>query len=290
MIEIINKKNYKNGLVKYNVSSDLFHLIVDDKEICFLRLGDFILVNKFINNRIIDKFDDERLAYYSNASTSYDDDLSKIYGLFNCDKTYLNYVSSGVYYSLSKELFSNSRSNLIREFDDLLDKGFNCGNKCVIECSRIQLEEMFNYDNYDSMYVFNSNGNFLFVGNKVDGVIINDKIVPSDEKIVELDLRKRQIDAIVSLDIKGSGEELSKITSRSIDEIKKLDIYGSSKFCKYKYLIITSNGGVFSVNWFSLKFVSTDKFLLSVYNIPVEDIEKDVRNSLCKVRKNKKPF
>ena len=272
MIETMNFNKSRDGYVKYSFNSDLFQLIMDDKKIVFLKIGDFVLINKFITNRVLNMFDDDRLNYYSKHFCEYDDDFRKLYGVFEFDKTYLNFASSGCFFTFDSQKFSKDKYNVVREFFDLCDYD----EERVYECGREDLKKLFNYNNYDSMYVFNDNGNFLFAGNKVDGVVLDEELVPSDEKIIRLDLINRRVNAVKD---GCSTMNVKEIGVRNIDEIEDVYIYGDDRS---RYFSVVSENGQFSVNMFSLKYVGKGKYILGVKKVNNKMLSND--DVKCKVK------
>ena len=266
MIKAIKEKYCKNNLVQLMSHSDVCQLIVNANEIILLKTNEQVLINKYTNHPSRSLFPyHEKEIHYLYGEEKYTE-------LFEYDKIYLGFTSSIQGYSLFKKYFFKGSNRALLYKESLpIDERIVTTNKKIL--TREETEEIFNNNNYDSIYVLNKNGSILYASNKKDGCIIDKKIIPSDEEIIEIDLSKRIFNHKITTifqKINGFEEENEIIQARDIEEIKNLDIYETfSVVSHFSHILITSKNGTFQVNWFSLKFLSKDRFQLEVQNIPV---------------------
>lgn len=189
-------------------------LIFDAEETILLKYMNKILINKYPFN------DNNNNNEYYNLLLDY-------------NKLYLGYRNNGEgiqffqYYAIK----SGNKSYVYHKTLPFHEKG-----KLFTQImTRKETEELFDPLKYDSMYIMDVNGIIYYAYNKKDGYIINKTIIPSDEEIIDLDIKKRE-------------------------EIKDIKIFGGVIFSEYKVLLVTSKDNKFDVRWFSLHFLEKDKF------------------------------
>lgn len=277
MIKYINKKYCKDDLVQLMLSCDFSNLIVSADEIILLKIGDKILVNKYVEhpNRMQFPFSDKVIN---------DDCYNE---LFEYNKVYLNYRASVGGYRFDKKYFFKGQDRAIFLSQGLpVDQTFTRDNS--IELNRDEIEKIFDKNSYDSMYIFDRNGRIYFANNKKDGLLINKKIIPSDEEIIQLELSDRIGDYNIARAINPASnthenyEKAHKV--KTIDEIKDFNIYGSAIFNKYSHMLLTSTDGKFNLQWFRIDFIEKDKFKLTTNKVPI--IEPTVDNVIMYARHN----
>lgn len=266
MVEAIDKKYCHNNLVQLMHRENSVNLIISDDEILLLKLGDNILVNAYENHP------DRYLFPYSDKVKN-----GPFYnGLFEYRKPYIVYNSGIGGYNFSTNYFleGNDRALFWSEHLSTDFRGIK-GSEMLL--SREEIENFFDKDNYDSMYVIETSGKILVANSKNNGLVVDNKIIPSEEDIIEKDYRERKSKVqmgMLSRKIVYSGysdyEETAdpeKVERRSIDEITDLKLYCSGLFDDYGHVIITIKNGYFSINWFKIDMLSKDKFKLSTVPI-----------------------
>lgn len=271
MVEAIDKKYCHNNLVQLMHRENNVNLIISDDEIILLKLGDKVLVNAYENHP------DRYLFPYSEKVMT-----GPFYNsLFEYNKPYIVYNGGLGGYNFSTNYFLEGYDRTLF-WSDYLSTDFRGvkGNEKVL--SRSEIENYFNKDNYDSMYVINTNGKVLYANSKVNGLVVDNRIIPSDEEIIELDYKDRKSKVemgILSRKIVylehfdyDEKEDPSKVEKRSIDDIKNLKLYYGGLFNDYSHVMLTVKNGVFYINWFKIDMLSKDSFKLTtqpiVFKIP----------------------
>lgn len=262
MVEAIDKKYCHNNLVQLMHRENSVNLIIDDEEILLLKLGDKVLVNSYDNHP------DRYLFPYSDKVKN-----GPFYnGLFEYKKPYIVYNSGIGGFNFSTNYFLEGNDRALYWSDDL-PTDFRGVKASEMILTREEIENYFNKDNYDSMYVIETSGRILLANSKSNGLVVDGKIIPSEEEIIERDYRERKSKVemgILSRKIVYSGysdyEETSdpeKVERRNIDEITDLKLYCSGLFNDFGHVIITVKNGCFSINWFKIDMIDKDKFKLS---------------------------
>lgn len=262
MIEAIDKKYCHNNLVQLMHRENSINLIISDDEILLLKLGDKILINSYENHP------DRYLFPYSEKVKN-----GPFYNsLFEYKKPYIVYNAGIGGFNFCTNYFLEGNDRALYWSDDLpTDFRGVKGNEMIL--SREEIEDYFNKDNYDSMYVIDTSGKLLFANSKKNGLVIDNKIIPSEEEIIEKDYKERKSSVemgILSRKIVYSDhfdyEETAdpeKVQKRTIDEIENLRLYSGRLFNDFSHVIITIKDGTFSINWFKIDLVNKDKFKLS---------------------------
>ena len=266
-MKAIDKKYCKEGLVQLMNLSDMCNFIVSPNEIILLKSDGKIIVNNYEGHPKRYSFPfSERII----TNDSY-------HGLFEYNKPYLNFSGAVGGYRLTIDYFVKDNDRAIL-YETYLSADKRTAEENTIELTRDEIEEKFNKDLYDSMYVIDISGKILFANNKVNGLVIDNNIIPTNEEIVALDAKERVYEQDLSFMARRIGhvfdetyveEEQEEIKPRNIEEIKNLNIYSGGLFKDYHHILLTSKGGMFSVQWFKLEYVEKDKFKMSYSNIPV---------------------
>lgn len=262
MIREVEEKYYTNDFVQLTVGTDDCHLIMSADEIILLKIGDKVLIDKYFGNP------NGMLFLDTNMQT----DSKRYNELFEYNKLYLDFKGSFENFYLHKYYFFSENGKALNLMEELsINKNLN--NKQTRLLSRLDLENLFNSDNYDSMYIVRKNGSILFASNKKDGCVINKNIIPSDEEIINIVFNKEKED-IRSQHVfcKVNGLPVSNYEEpnvKMISEIKNLKIYGIGiwPLSEYSDILILSKDGKFEAKWFNLYFIEEDKFKLTTSDI-----------------------
>lgn len=262
MIKAIDEKYCKNDLVQLMPYSSTTQLITSADEILFLKVGDEVLINKY------EKHPSRNLFPYSDKikhSGNYTQ-------LFEYNKQYLNYRGSFSGINIQQNYFFKGSNRALYLSDSLNIDDRNVEyNEQIMD--RKNIENIFNSNNYDSMYLVDRNGIVQFAKSKKDGIVIDKKIIPSDKEIVKLEreerLSKHHIACAINDKIDTEEKEKSARKYNSIDDIHNFKIYGPFLTANYSHILITSKDGVINATWFKLEFVKKDVFKITTSPIPV---------------------
>lgn len=265
MIRAIKEEYCKENLVQLIPYSDVCQLIIDKDEILLLKDGNNILINKYANHP-------KRFLFpYSDKEINYDYDNKRYTQLFEYNKIYLNFRSSVSGASLHKNYFfkGTKRALYLNETLSLDDRNLLKDERYL---TREETEKFFDSEQYDSMYILDKNGNIIYAKSNNDGVVIDKKIIPSDEEIIKSELENR---TSIEKKLLGNNHDTTFITkqysAKTIDEIENFSIYGPILFSDYSHILITVKDGNFDVKWFTLDFIQKDKFKLTTSNILVTE-------------------
>lgn len=256
MIRAVVDKYCIDNLVGLRLGMVDSELVINSNEIILLKIGDKTLINKYIDNQNLD-------------NNSY-------VGLFEYDKMYLDFKGFNDKFYLHSHYFIK-KNDCTLNFMDELSVNNNLVNRQVNILNREEIEDLFNSSNYDSMYVINKSGTVLYANNKLDGSVIDRKLIPSDNDIVDIVLNKEKGKRIFSK-IEGLDLDTDKPILNSINEIKDLKIYGSSiwPFSEYSDILILSKDGKFDIKWFDLYFIEKDKFKLTTRDINISNPDMQI--------------
>lgn len=145
--------------------TDDCHLIVSADEIILLKVGDKVLVNKYVNHP------DRNLFPYHEKEKN---DWQHFTELFEYNKTYLTFRGSEGGFRFHKYYFFKGSDRALWLEESLpVDERYVVENS--VELDRHDIEEIFDSSNYDSMYVINRNGRILFARNDKDKIHIGKK-------------------------------------------------------------------------------------------------------------------
>jgi len=262
MIKAIDEKYCKNNLVQLMPYSSQTQLITSADEIYFLKVGDKILINKY------EKHPSRSLFPYSNK-IKHSENYTQ---LFEYNKQYLNYRGSSSGFNIEQHYFFKGSNRALYLSDNLhLDDRKVEFNEQIMD--RKSIKNIFNSDNYDSMYIVDRNGIIKFAKSKNDGIIIDKNIIPSNKQIIKLErderLSKHHLVCAINETIDTAEKEKNARKYKSINDIHNLKIYGPFLFSNYNDILITSKDGIFNAMWFRLDFVETNKFKLTTSPISI---------------------
>ena len=166
---------------------------------------------------------------------------------------------------------SNFKNYILKRFDGsavlfeqkLSDKNITSRTEQIL--TRDEVKKYFDHTNYDAMYLANKRLGLTFAYNKEDGIIIDHNIVPTNEELIELDWKQREM----QLRLYHLFDDRNTCTPRiletplaeSIDSLKNVDIYYSlASDCSD--ILITSKNGKLKANWIYLSFLGKEQFRL----------------------------
>lgn len=252
--------------------TDSCHLIISADEIILLKVGDKIIVNKYTNHP------SRNLFPYSEKEQI---DCHHFTQLFEYNKTYLNFRASVRGLSAHQEYFFKGSNRAL-----WLTKPLSIDDRNQIEdsveLSRQEIEEIFNSNNYDSIYVIDKSGIISFARNDKDKVCIGKKVIPSDEEIVEMELssRKQTYRTARMLNPQtDTTENYEKAnTPRTIDEIRDFQVCGPMLFSTYSHMLLTVKDGQFDLKWFKIDFIEKNRFRLTIS--PITIVEPTIEDVL----------
>ena len=263
MIKAINKKYCIGDLVQLMPDTDSCHLIVNADEIILLKVGDKVLVNKYANHPSRNLF-----PYHEKEQN----DRDHFTELFEYNKTYLNFRGSVGGFSFHQDYFFKGSERALY-LDQSLPVDDGNAVKDSIELSRQEIEELFDSSNYDSMYVIDRNGRISFARNDKDKICIGKKVIPSDDEIVEMELRNRKGDYNIARAINPENDTTENYqkanTPKTIDEIRDFKVYGPFFFANYSDMLLTVKDGKFDLKWFRIDFIEKDRFRLTTSPIAI---------------------
>lgn len=264
-VERIDEKYCINDLVQLMPYTGYNQLIIDADEIVLLKNGRNVVVNKYVNHPSRDLFPFSKCASHSDDIGGYHNEL------FEYDKIYLNFINTNIGIRIRiYKFFKDNNCTLFCDESLSLDERTLSDN--VLELSRNETEDIFNSDNYDSMYIVDKSGSILYASNKKDGIVIDRNLIPSIQEIVKMDKEDRESLYKLARMSMGNYENLNKVHQfKSIDDINNLKVYGPvlSFLSKYAHFLITSKDGKFDVKLFKLDYLEKDKFRLTTASVPV---------------------
>lgn len=266
MIKAIDKQYCIGNLVQLMPYTDACHLIVSADEIILLKVGDKVLVNKYVNHPSRNLF-----PYHEQEKN----DWQHFTELFEYNKTYLTFRGSAGGFHKYYFFKGSDRALWLEESlpVDARNVVFDS-----IELSRQEIEGLFDSSNYDSMYVIDKNGRILFARNDKDKICIGKKVIPSDDEIVEMELKSRKGDYNIARAINPENDTTEKYkkanTPKSIDEIRDFKVYGPFLFSSYSHMLLTVKDGKFDLKCFRIDFIEKDKFRLT--SSPISTVEPTI--------------
>lgn len=269
MINAIDSKYCKDNLVQFMSYTNLVQLIVSPEEIILFKIGGNVIVNKYSNHP------SRNLFPYSDKEQI---DYNHITELFEYNKTYLDFMCSSDGFGMNEMSFYKGTEGAL-----CFNAPLNLDDRRIEQpvtriLTRKEVEDIFNSDNYDSMYILNGNGRIHYASNKNDGISIGKKVIPSDDEIVEDEYQKRLGYCKIARAINGNlSKPKEEIKKKNIDGIENFKLYAPFLFRQYIHLMLTSKNGEFELKWFRLDFVKKDQFKLTtspikIYKPSVEEI------------------
>lgn len=273
MIEAIDKKYCIGNFVQLMQNTDVCHLIVSADEIILLKVGDKVLVNKYDNylNRNL-------FPYYEEEQ----DNRNRFPELFEYNKIYLNFKGSMGGFCFNQDYFFKGNDRALVLEDSLPVDDRNAVKNCI-SLDRQEIEEIFDSKNYDSMYVINRNGRISFARNNNNRINIGKNVIPSDDEIVEMELKDRKGNYYIAKAINPKNDTIENYhkanTPKTIDEIREFKLYGPTLLGIYSDMLLTVKDGNFDLKWFKIDFIEKNKFRLTTSPIAiVEPTVDDVLN------------
>lgn len=270
MIKAIDSNYCIGDFVQLMPYTDACQLIMSTDEILLLKVGNKVLVNKYTNhpNRYLFPYSDKE----KNSINSYSNNYNQ---LFEYNKLYLNFRGSVSGYGFHKNYFFKG-TNRALYFNESLCIDQRNAIEDETYFTREEVEKIFDSTQYDSMYIIDVNGFILYANSKKDGCIINRKIIPTDNEIIDLEAEERISNLKNALMSVGNCDDILNIDrkNKKLDEIRNLKLYGPILSRTYSHFFITSKDGDFNVQWFRLDFVEEDKFKLTTS--PIRVIEPTV--------------
>lgn len=261
MYKIIDSKHCDDKFVMDIVGNFSNHFIVSPDGIVYLEIKDKELIRNDNNSENNLRFE---------VSGVYRREVPIIY---EYNKQYLDFVGNG-----AKQNYYFKGTNRSLHVEDYLhiDERYTYSGNESYEVSRGKIEAIFNKDNYDAMYIL-AEGKLKYAYTKKDGLILNDlvngdNIIPTDEEIIELELRDRIGDYNIAklfndnIDTKENYNEAHK--PKTIDEITNFKLYGAF-LRNFKHMLLTVKNGKFNLMYFKIEFVEKNWFKLTTCQIPV---------------------
>lgn len=259
--------------------------IVSLDGIVYLKKGDKELIRDYINSENNFRFDTVDLDTY------------EVPVIYEYNKQYLEFVENHIGTGAKQNYYFKGTNRALHVEDYLhIDEKYTYSGNESYEVSRGKIENIFNKDNYDAMYIM-AESKLKYAYTKKDGLILNDlrikNIIPTDEEIIELELRDRISDYNIvkaingHIDTKENYDEAHK--PKTIDEIKNFKLYGGF-LRNFVHMLLTVKNGKFNLMYFRIEFLEKNWFKLTTCQIPiieptVDDIIKLTREEDARLRK-----
>ena len=260
MYKIIDSKHCNDKFVCVNKDINNYnHFIVSIDEIVYLNTKNILIT---ANNN------SEDYSMFSELKNSGGNII------FEYNKPYIDFIFSIHGYGVQQNFFFKGTNRALYTNKPLpIDERYLCGKEEINILTRKEIEDFFNKDNYESMYIIDVNGRILFANNKVNGLVIDREIIPSDEEIVQLALRDSigNYNIVKALNNKDDNNvHYNKAyIPKTIDKIQNLKLYGGFLLHTYCNMLLTVKDGKFDLKWFRVDFIEEDKFKLTTTNISV---------------------
>lgn len=227
MIEIVPKEDIQNDSVIKEVSNGL-SIIIDE-------------------NGNIDVFE------YENGNRT---------KKFKFNKLYIEFYFNNIGYSFQTHFYYKGTDRGIQVTRHIPEDTSVDKNEQVL--TREEIETLFNPVNYDAFYIIDSTVGIISAYNKKDGHLKERNIIPTDEEIIKRDYAERKFNYnffVAMFGRRDQEDNLEPIRERSIDEITNLKIL-VPLLRTFSDILVTVKDGVISASWFSIFFLSKDKFKL----------------------------
>ncbi len=269
MYKIIDSKYCNDNFVLIQEPTHSCHLIISKDEIIYLKTKDRVIIDKCLNKQ--NNFLFELPENQNNKEN--------VNVLFEYNKTYLNFGCTLFGdYCFGQNYFFRGSNRALHLSSPLPINQLKTNNK-EFELSREEIERIFDKNMYDTMYVLDVYGNILFANNRVNGLVVDKKLIPSDEEIIEMELEDRidqyKISRLISSLNKNQDNHVEAQTPKSIDKITNFNIYGSFLFRTFSHMLLTVTNDKFNLKWFRIDFIGNNKFKLTISDIPVIEITVD---------------
>lgn len=237
MYKVIDSSQCNNDLVLISMLPNHRCLIINKDEIIYLKTGYNVIIDKTLSMNNKPQFDyDNYINFEKETPVLYE--YNKLY--IKIDSTFFRD------YCFSQQYFFRGTNRALYLDSVISSDNVKTNDKEVI-LNRKEIEQIFNKDMYDGMYIIKHDGIVKYCSNKTNGLVIDKKIIPSDEEIIKLSLNN----------------ELT------IDDIKNIPIYGSNLIWDYNDMLLIVNNGKFELKWFRIEFIEKDKFKLVTRDIPI---------------------
>lgn len=268
MLKSIKKENCQDNFVSYESELDNFNLVLSADSLIFFKVGDQVIEDAL------------------NADLEDIQRNEKFKENYEYNKMYLNLSASEIGYNFKKNYFFKGEEDSLF-FSEIIDADEYCALENVVELTRDQLEQLFDKENFDSMFLFHRNGPCVYAYDKKLNLEMGKNIIPSNNDIIKKDLsiRKHKFNIAKSLNCsfnsKKNYEDAHRI--RTIEEIENCKFYSPALMGKYSYFILTTFNNQFYFSWFKLEFIEKDKFKLITGPIEIKAIAlEDVITSASK--------
>lgn len=257
MLEVVNNiEDSKKITIKQN-QENINHLIVNADEIILWLSYHQLKINKYKN---ISSEDTLKTSYLYNES------------YFNYEETEDTYAYSGdTYFKGDNKVYH------VREQIQVDERYLEQKEAKTEILTRKEIEDVFHYKNYDSIYVL-CEGNVLYAYNKVDGFVVDKKIIPSDRQIAKLEWESRKAINNVDYSVLGKKfQEKESIKIKKIKNIKNFTLYGGclGMFNQFIHTLITTKDGQFQIKKFGIEFEQKDVFKFSYKEVPFKEATVD---------------
>lgn len=223
-------------------------LIMNPTEITYLEMDGKIQINKCKNS--------------ANTKKGYNI-------VYDYDQFYLDSGANIHGYSLSSHYFYGSLNRAFQLSNGIiLDERYLKSKVKIDYLNREQIEHIFNPESYDSMYIL-CEGKILYAQNKVDGLVVDKKIIPSDEEIIEEECKGREFWFNI---YRKPGETINKVKRKELKDIHDLKLYAPAVpiFQEFVHTLITSKDNIFTVCHFGIKYKEENVFELKRQEIGIE--------------------
>lgn len=264
MYKIIDSNHCDDKFVMDTVGDFSNHFIVSPDGIVYLKIG---------NKEIIRDNNNSENNFRFEVSGVYRRDVPIIY---EYNKQYLDFVEDHVGMGAKQNYYFKGSKRALHVEDYLhIDERYTYSENESYEVSRGKIEDIFNKDNYDAMYIL-AEGKLKYAYTKKDGLILNDlvygeNLIPTDEQIIKLELRDREFNYSIAKAISDAERmkyQKEEQKPKTIDEIKNLKIYGGF-LRNFVHMLLTVKNGKFNLMYFKIEFIEKGWFKLTTCQIPV---------------------
>lgn len=256
-ISKIDQEFIEDDKIRYVCEYNSSPMIIDSKEIIFLD-----------SNSLISKKPCDMEVYPVGSSNDVSGNYCHTIQEFKYNNLYI-YSNRSIHgYQLKQLIFLTAKNGKTYCVEDTI-----CTNeKAKIEfLNRNQLEGRFLFDelNFDSAYILNNDGKILYAQNRIDGKVIDNFAILSDDQIIESEFANQFRQNII---IKGLlGLEKTEVNRKSIDEIHDYILFGC-QMGGYQNIIITSKDNTIRAFEFKITMKSRDIFEYNTSELLLFDI------------------
>ena len=244
--------NYlENDYIKLPISLGVVsNLLISTNEIIYLNIGNKILINKTSSCMNIDnyRYDIEGYRYVN----------------FKYNENYLFVQNNQDGQRVIQFYFTKENNETLCFINSMYSIDNEVGELKINILNRNEIENIFDKDKYDAMYILDVNGKMFFASNKKDKQVISKKIIPSDKEIIDMEYEDKKFgQEFARMFFKSVGEKFEDelVSKKKIEDIKNVKIY-SSIIMPFAHILVISKNNKFKVYEFSLDFVCKDTFKL----------------------------